>query len=389
MLFALAVACVLCAVTPFVLTLLNLSEYKPPQRLSGNATEAQLTVIVPARNEEEGIATCLAAVQQSGGIDLQVMVVDDASTDSTAAIVEGISQRDTRVHLLRSAALPAGWNGKQHACWQGAQAATTPLLCFLDADVRLQPDALARCAAQMQAERAALISGFPRELTGTWLEKLLIPLIHFILLGLLPMRLLRTTTAAGLAAGCGQFLLVQREAYMQSGGHAAIRNTMHDGLLLPRLLRQHGYPTRLTDLTDLASCRMYRTAATTWNGLAKNATEGIAAPARIVPMTLLLGLGQVLPLPIAWIAWTHTRFIFPFLGPPIRIGMLPVWTALAAALLGYVPRILNAFKYRSSWLSVLLHPLGVATLLALQWYALALKLLHRPATWKARDYSAN
>ena len=389
MLLALAIACVLCAATPFVLTLLNLAEYKAPPQLTGAIAEPELTVIIPARNEEEGIAACLAGVLQSRGVRLQVIVIDDASTDGTARIVEDIAERDPRVRLLRSAGLPAGWNGKQHACWQGAQAATSPLLCFLDADVRLQPDALARCAAQLQAERAALLSGFPRELTGTWLEKLLIPLIHFILLGLLPIRLLRTTTVPGFAAGCGQFLLVRSDAYFQSGGHAAIRNTMHDGLLLPRLLRQHGYATRLTDLTDLASCRMYRSASTTWNGLAKNATEGLAAPARIVPMTLFLAVGQVLPLPVAWIAWTHTRFIFPFLGPPIRIGMPAVWTALAATILSYLPRILSAVKYRSSWMSVLLHPLGVAVLLVLQWYALALKLLHRPARWKARDYPVN
>ena len=389
MLVALAIACTVCAAIPCYLTLANLAEYKPPARLRYDAQLPQLTVIIPARNEAEGIAACLATVQQSKGIDLQVIVVDDASTDATASIVEGIAASDARVRLFHSAALPRDWNGKQHACWQGAQAATGPLLCFLDADVRLQPEALSRCAANMLNERAALISGFPRELTGTLLEKLLIPLIHFILLGLLPMRLLRTTTTPGFAAGCGQFLMVQRDAYFQSGGHAAIRSTMHDGLLLPRLLRQHGYPTRLVDLTSLASCRMYRSAATTWNGLAKNATEGIAAPSRIAPMTLLLGLGQVLPLPLLWFAWTHTRFIFPFLGPPIHIGMVPVRIAIAAVALSYLPRIVNAAKYRSSWLSALLHPLGVATLLTLQWYALALKLLHRPATWKARAYSAN
>ncbi len=134
---------------------------------------------------------------------------------------------------------------------------------------------------------------------------------------------------------------------------------------------------------------MYRSAATTWNGLAKNATEGLAAPARIVPMTLLLGLGQVLPLPLAWVAWRHTTFLIPFLGPPIHTGTGPVWAALAAALLGYVPRFVNAARYRSSWLSALVHPFGVAALLALQWYALGRKLLRRPATWKARSYSPN
>ena len=266
MLLALAIACAVCAAIPCLVTLVNLTEYKPPAALSNAAAGLQLTVIIPARNEEEGIPACLASVQQSAGIDLHVIVVDDASTDGTAAVVQRIADDDSRVRLLHSGALPVGWNGKQHACWQGAQTANSPLLCFLDADVRLHRDALARCAAQMLNQRAALISGFPRELTGTWLEKLLIPLIHFILLGLLPTRLLRTTTIPGFAAGCGQFLMVQREAYFSSGSHAAIRETMHDGLRLPRLLRQHGYTTRLVDLTDLASCRMYRTAATTWNG---------------------------------------------------------------------------------------------------------------------------
>ncbi len=234
MLLALAILCVFCAVTPFVLTLVNLWEYKPPAEIPPAAAPPQLTVVVPARNEEEGIAVCVGDVLQSAHLDLQVIVVDDASTDRTAAIVEAIAQRDTRVRLLRAAPLLAGWNGKQHACWQGAQATSTPMLCFLDADVRLRPETLARCALEMQRGRAALISGFPREITGTWLEALLIPLIHFVLLGLLPMRLLRTTTVPGFAAGCGQFLLVEREAYLQSGGHAAIRATMHDGLLLPR-----------------------------------------------------------------------------------------------------------------------------------------------------------
>ena len=389
MLTALAIACAVCAAIPCLLTLANLTEYRPPQTIPPGALQPELAVIIPARNEEEGIAACLASVQQSSGVGLQIIVVDDNSTDRTAAIVGAVAEADPRVHLLHAATLPEGWNGKQHACWQGAQSASAPMLCFLDADVRLQPAALARCAAQMQREGAALLSGFPQELTGTWLEKLLIPLIHVVLLGLLPMRLLRTTTVPGFGAGCGQFLLVRHDAYTASGGHAAIRQTMHDGLLLPRLLRQHGYTTRLVDLTKLASCRMYRSAASTWNGLAKNATEGLAAPMRIVPTTLLLGLGQVLPLPLAWIAWTRTSFIIPFLGPPIRIGTAPVWIALTAAVFSYVPRFLNAFKYRGSWLSAALHPLGVAVLLLLQWYALLRKLLRRPAQWKARQYPAN
>lgn len=387
MLVAWTIASAACAALPAVMTVLNLREYREPS-VSTTAALPAVTVIIPARNEASGIAACVGGVLLSSNIDLHVLVVDDASTDNTAEIVRSMAAQDARLKLIASAALPAGWNGKQHACWQGAQAATAPLLCFLDADVRLHPDALARTVSQMVRERAALLSGFPRQITGTWLEKLLIPLIHFVLLGLLPMRNLRLTTKPAYAAGCGQFLLVDREAYTRSGGHEAIRHTMHDGLLLPRLLRSRGYTTRLADLTALAECRMYTSAAATWNGLSKNATEGIAAPARIVPMTLLLGLGQVLPLPLLWLAWERTTFLIPFLGPPIRIGMAPVWWALFAVLLSYLPRLINAVRYRQSWMGALLHPLGVALLLVLQWVALVRKLLGQ-ATWKSRTYASN
>ncbi len=388
MLLGLAIASAACALTPAVLTLLNLREYLPPPPVVPGEP-LRVSVLIPARNEEAGIAACLKNVLVSEGVELEVIVLDDASMDRTAAIVTEIAAADPRVRLLSSASLPPGWNGKQHACWQAAQVASMPMLCFLDADVSLQPAALGRTAAVLQREHAALVSGFPHELTGTWLEQLLIPLIHFILLGLLPIRSVRTTTTPGFAAGCGQYLLVEREPYFRSGGHAAIRHTMHDGLLLPRLLRQHGFATRLVDLTDLASCRMYRSARTTWDGLAKNATEGIAAPARIVPMTMLLGFGQVLPLPLLWLAWRSTTFLIPFLGPPVRVGMLPVWIALAAVFFSYLPRVVNAAKYRQSWVSVLAHPMGVAVLLVLQWYALGRKLIGRPASWKAREYTAN
>lgn len=387
MLFALVLTSAVCAAVPALLTLVNLSEYQPPP--PATAALPTITIVIPMRDEEEGIAACISSVLASAGVTLQVIAVDDASTDATADVVQGMAAVDTRLKLLHADPLPAGWNGKQHACWLGAQAATGSVLCFLDADVRLEREGLARCLTALQRDRAELLSGFPQELTGTWLERLLIPLIHFILLGLLPIRLLRTTARVGYAAGCGQFLMVNSMAYLQSGGHQAIRHTMHDGLLLPRLLRQHGFQTTLVDLTDLASCRMYRSARTTWNGLAKNATEGIAAPARIVPMTLFLGLGQVLPVPLLWLAWQHTRFIVPFLGPPTRIGMAPVWAACIASVLSYLPRVVNALRYRQSWLGAVLHPVGVAVLLVLQWYALALKLLRKPAGWKARHYTAN
>lgn len=103
----------------------------------------------------------------------------------------------------------------------------------------------------------ALASGVPRQELGTFSERLLLPLIHFVLLGYLPMFMMRWTRRAGFSAGCGQLFIAQAEAYHASGGHSAIRATLHDGVKLPRAFRRAGFQTDLLDATDIATCRMY------------------------------------------------------------------------------------------------------------------------------------
>ena len=375
MLDALTIAMMLCALAPMVLFCLNLSQYKVPPATRGMVLPA-VSVLIPARNEEGAIGTAVASALASLGVEFEVVVMDDASTDRTAEMVQTIAAQDGRVRLRQAPTLPAGWNGKQHACWSLAHTARHPLLCFVDADVTLQPEALARMAALLVRGERGLVSGFPRQVTETWLEWLLLPLIHFVLLGFLPVARMRRTADPSFAAGCGQFLMVEREAYFSSGGHAEIRATMHDGLLLPKLLRQRGYKTDLADLTLLATCRMYRNAGQVWFGLAKNATEGIAAPARIVPISVLLLLGQVLPFCFA--AWYV-----------MRGGLsLAIWIYLLVGMVGaWLPRLLAAWRFRQSWRGALLHPVGIAVLLALQWYALGRKVLGGAVSWKDRAYA--
>ncbi len=366
----LLVPALVCSLGPALLFLLNLRLYQPPPTPS--QPPGPVSVLIPARNEELSIGAAVRSVLATpgtdrGGITVECIVLDDASTDRTAAVVSELAALDARLRLAQAPPLPAGWNGKQHACHVLAGLAQYPVLCFLDADVRVAPDALPRLAGFLGSARAQLVSGFPLEETGSLFEHLLIPLIHFVLLGFLPLARARSHPSdPALAAGCGQIMLVERAAYTAVGGHGSIRATMHDGLLLPRLFRRHGFATDLCDLTQLARCRMYHTAAGTWAGLAKNATEGMAAPARIVPFTLLLAAGQVLPLVLAFV-W------------PTPLTLL----ALGAS---YLPRLVAASRFRQSWLGALLHPMGIVLLLVLQWYALGRKLVGGQATWKARSY---
>jgi hypothetical protein len=368
---ALAIVAVSLAALPALLLLANLRLYRPAPPGEGVAT---VSVLIPARDEEAAIAAAVESALASRGVDLEVVVLDDHSEDRTAEIVRTIAERDPRVRLLAAPDLPPGWCGKQHACHVLAGAARMPLFAFLDADVRLAPDGLARLAAFRAASGADLVSGIPHQVTGTLLEKLLIPLIHFVLLGFLPLSRMRRYPSPAYAAGCGQLFLARRDAYEAAGGHAAIRATLHDGIELPRAFRIAGRRTDLCDATDLASCRMYRGAAQVWRGLAKNATEGLGSPGRIVPATVLLLGGQVLPFGLlAASAW---------LSPP------EIALAAVAAVLAYTPRVVSAVRFRQSALGAALHPLGVPLLVSIQWYALARRLVGRPATWKGRRYQA-
>ena len=390
MIVALTVLVLLCSLVPAGLFLRNLALYREPPYavpLSG------VSILVPARNEAQGIGEAVRAALGSRNVAFEVVIMDDASTDGTDAIVLALAAEDPRVRLERAPALPAGWNGKQHACWALAKTARYPVLCFVDADVRLAPECVARMAAMLETGGNALVSGFPRQVTGTWLEWMLLPLIHFVLLGFLPIGRMRRGTNPAFAAGCGQFMMVRADNYFACGGHSGIKLTMHDGLLLPRLFREHGFKTDLADLTSLATCRMYTSAAQVWNGLAKNATEGIASPGRILPITLVLLLGQVVPflavmLLILFLIFgvligslgMDLHFTDPKLGPLLFDGLL------CSAVLDWSIRFLASRRYRQDWRSALLHPFGILLLLAVQWYSLVRKLSGRAVKWRDRAY---
>jgi glycosyltransferase involved in cell wall biosynthesis len=392
MILGIALLCFVCAAIPAALFVYNLRLYVEPPLPTG-ALPA-VSVLIPARNEAAAIGDAVRAVLSSRGADFEVVVMDDGSTDRTAEIVLALAAVDPRVRLEQAPALPGGWNGKQHACWALAHVARNPVLCFVDADVRLGPECVVRMAAFLEGK--SLVSGFPQQITGTTLEWLLLPLIHFVLLGFLPVARMRASTDPAFAAGCGQFMMVRAADYFACGGHSGIKLTMHDGLRLPRLFREHGFQTDLADITHHATCRMYTSAGQVWSGLAKNATEGIADPKRIVPVSLILILGQVLPFVLLLWCITLAGLVACIasgsLNGPVSIANPAKWLTiafliLAAAVAAWVPRLLSVSRFKQDWRSAILHPIGILTLLFIQLYALIRKLRGGTVSWRDRTYA--
>jgi hypothetical protein len=359
----LATIALLLAALPLCLALDNLRRFHTPATAPGTP---KISVLIPARNEAENIGPAAAAILASENVDLELIVMDDGSTDATPAILAAMT--DPRLRTATGQGLPAGWSGKQHACAALARLATHDLLVFVDADVRLAPDALSRMAGFIAREDLGLASGFPRQITRSWSEILLLPLIHFLLLGYLPIFQMRRSVSPGLGAGCGQLFIARAQAYHAAGGHGAIRASLHDGLTLPRAFRRAGFMTGLFDATSFATCRMYSTAGQVWEGLAKNATEGMAKPLALPVWTLILAGGAILPL--------------------ILVLTSPCPAAWAALACGLVLRLILARRFGQNIVSALLHPIGIAALLTVQWAALIRAACGRPATWRGRAYPA-
>ena len=176
-----------------------------------------VSILVPARNEAQSIEAAIQAALASRKIDFEIVVLDDHSEDDTAQIVRQIADTDPRVRLAEAPELPVGWCGKQYACFTLAKLARHhPILCFIDADVCLAPRGLARMAGFLESSAADLVSGFPQQVTLTFFERLLIPLIHFLLLGFLSISRMRKSHRQSFGAGCGQLMVIRRERLMRN-----------------------------------------------------------------------------------------------------------------------------------------------------------------------------
>ena len=333
-----------------------------------------VSVLVPARNEEHVIDGFIRNILASQDVELELVVLDDASTDSTAQRVSKWSDQDQRVRLVSGKKLPPGWCGKQHACYQLAESARFDTFLFLDADVTVEPDAIARSVTFLNQSKVDLGSGFPHQETPTAAGWLLLPLIHFVLLGYLPLSRSRLSNDPSLAAGCGQLFITTRSAYYTAGGHAAIKSSLHDGIMLPRAFRKAGLRTDIFDASDIASCRMYEKNRDVLQGITKNATEGIGAPKTIIPFTLLLGGGEVAPaLLLAYVCISTSQSWLVLTGIVVSLA------------LSYFPRLITLNRFRQSSGSIFFHPLAVGIFLAVQWFALGRRLLGIKTSWKGRS----
>lgn len=228
----------------------------------------EISAIIPARNEEDAIEACVASLAAQPEIG-EIIVVNDQSTDRTAEILARLSQIVPKLKILESTALPAGWIGKNHAVWLGAQLANGEWLLFTDADTVHLPGSAVRALDDARDFDAALVSYSPEQITQSLAERALIPFIYC--------RLARKFNFARVndpslpdAAANGQFLMIHRGAYGKTGGHRAVADAVLEDVALARRVKQAGFRLHFASGQGIAQTRMYRGFAPMWQGWTKN-----------------------------------------------------------------------------------------------------------------------
>ena len=371
------IVCILLAAILFNL-LLNLRALRKPKSDIELPVPAPLiSILIPARNEEANIGVCLESLRQQDYPNFEILVLDDSSTDGTADIVARIASEDSRVRLLRGQPLPPGWAGKTFACHQLAQEARGSWLLFTDADTVHAPAMLRRVLGVALISRAALISGFPYQRTTSIWQKTAMPILfYFMLLCWMPFWWLQRSRCRMPSVAIGQFLFFSAEEYRSIGGHEAVKSRIVEDVWLGIEVSRHKYRQLTLDLSSLVSCQMYREFGSMWDGI----TRWLYTVASLSAVSLVGMIAVVLLLFLAPFVWLVYGLL---LAQPAFAWEVLVMLQVAIV---FLARFLAGRRFSQPKTSIILHPIGVAFLLLVSFYASYQYLTGAGVRWKGRVY---
>jgi glycosyltransferase involved in cell wall biosynthesis len=255
--------------------------------MTDRSPPVEVSIIVPARNEEVSLGNCLASLTAQTGVAFEIIVVDDGSTDRTRAIAQSFAE----VRVISPEPLPDAWTGKNNAVVAGAKEAHAPWLLFTDADTVHLPGSLARALAEAKREGADLLSYSPEQLVVTFAERAVMPVVFAELASQYPPQKVREHSSgqsSEIVAANGQYLLVRRATYDAVGGHAAVATEILEDVALARLFRNRGKHVYFRYGGDAVRTRMYRNWPQLREGWTKNLALLFRQPERLALQSLFL-----------------------------------------------------------------------------------------------------
>ena len=351
---------------------------------SASADAPLVSICVPARNEEKNIQACIEAILAQTYPNFELIVLDDRSTDSTPQILLNLSVRDSRMSVIHGSDLPSGWAGKPHALYQASASARGDWLCFIDADTFLAPDAISSCYVKAVETGADLFTIMTKQITGTFWEKVVMPLVLTALsVGFSPRKVNDPTKRAAVANG--QFILIRRSIYDAIGGHERVKDQIVEDKAISEQVKWNGFRLIVADGMQVASTRMYTSLPEMWEGWTKNIYLGL----RDHPAMLMLGaFGAFLSLAAALFlpAWPLLGLFWllhggGWMAVVVIVESLVLWGELIYA------RAEVAHKMNIPRWYALTTPLGAAVFAAMMLTSAWKVLSGQGVTWRGRTYT--
>jgi chlorobactene glucosyltransferase len=330
-----------------------------------------VSVLIPARDEEHNISTCLQSLLEQDYAPLEIRILDDESKDNTASIVRKFEEENTHIHLHSGISLPQGWTGKNWACHQLSKQAKGDIYIFTDADNRFEPQAISRTVAWMQHYQLGMFSVFPQQITVSFFEKLIIPVIDLLLYSSLVLWLTYRSRFSSLAAANGQWIAFQCKIYHDLDGHQAVQQQIVEDVELSRLAKRKGIKILTGAGTGIVYGHMYHSTREVWEGFSKN-LFGLVSNKSIPFFLILISLFMIYILPY------FLAFNPDFLVP----------SAIAISL-NVVLRLVLAVRFRHPvLLSTIFHPISmiITILIGLNSFR---KVKWGKIHWKGRNINPN
>jgi len=336
-----------------------------------------ISVLIPARNEEKNIGRCLRSLRKQDYRRIEILVLDDDSSDGTGRIVEEFSEKDPRIRLIRGRSLERGWKGKSHACHQLAREAKGEYYVFTDADTLHFPNSISSSLEALISGKLDALSVFPKQIMVSVHERMVVIFINLAVMALMPVGLIRKMKSPRISIANGQFILFKRSVYESIGGHRSIKNDIVEDVAISKQVKKYGYRFMIFDGRSTVYCRMYDGLKGVIRGFSKfifaSMNYSVIKLGAVVSFILLLFLVPLLLLPLGLYVFNWSGLVNVMILSQVSIIL--------------VIRIAMAFRFKSRFTDIFLHPVAMFYIAVLSVNSVYQAKYGRGIFWKDRIYN--
>ena len=354
----------------------NTAKYKLPEDfLKKNPL---ISVLIPARNEEKNIRRCLNSLLRQDYPNIEILVLDDNSSDNTSAVVEKFAKKDNRIKLYHGKPLKNGWLGKSYACQQLSEYAKGEYLLFVDADTLHFANSISSSVACLLRFDIDALSVFAKQIMVTIHERLIIPFGNFMIMAFLPLALIRRSRSALFCTAIGQFMLFKKDVYKAIGGHESVKGEILEDVLIAKQVKRCGYKFMIFDGRSNLYCRMYHNFREVVHGYTKVLFSAFDYSITMMSIAFF-GVAVI--------------YLMPFIMLPLAVlfswPMAITNIVIIQIIFVMITKIMLAIRFRMKALDVLLHPLSVIYLLSMAANSVFQFRYNIGVSWKGRTYNVS